>query len=129
MSFAKKLKQALDERQMTQAELADLIGKGKSSVSQYLSGKNIPREDVQKRIAEVLECSVEHLNGEVEEEPSDISLKNVSVSECARKLGKSEQFVRVGLQQGIFPFGFAVKTSSVFTYHISPKKLAEYIGV
>ena len=115
---------------MTQGELANMIGKGKSSVSQYLSGKNIPREDVLEKIAEVLDCTVEYLKGEVpEDDHSEMGVKNVSVSECARMLGKSEQFVRVALQQGIFPFGFAVRTSSKYSYHISPKKLNEYIGV
>lgn len=127
MSFAKKLKQAMDEKQMNQAELADKIGKGRSSVSQYLSGKNIPKDEVQKKIAEVLDCTVEFLNSEVSDD-SDVYLKNVPVSEAARILGKSEQFVRVALQNGTAPFGFAVKNKSVYSYHISPKKLAEYIG-
>lgn len=127
MSFAKRLKQAMDERQMTQAELAARIGKGKSSVSQYLSGKNIPKDDVQKQIAEVLDCTVDFLNSEVSDD-GDIHLKNVPVSEAAKMLGKSEQFVRVALQTGVAPFGFAVKNKTVFSYHISPKKLAEYIG-
>lgn len=52
----------------------------------------------------------------------------LKVSECAKHLGKSEQFVRIGLQRGIFPFGYAVKMSSKWTYHISDKKLYEYIG-
>lgn len=129
MSFAKRLKQALNEKQMTQAELADRIGKGRSSVSQYLSGKNIPKDDVQKQIAEVLDCTVESLNSELPEaDHSEMSMKNISVSECAKILGKSEQFVRVALQTGVAPFGFAVKNKTTFSYHISPKKLAEYIG-
>ncbi len=130
MTFAKRLKQAMDERQMTQAELADKIGKGRSSVSQYLSGKNIPKDDVQKRIAEVLECTVDFLNSEISaDDHSEISsTKNISVSECAKLLGKSEQFVRIALQTGVAPFGFAVKNKTTFSYHISPKKLAEYMG-
>ena len=127
MSFASRLKQVMDERQMTQSELAAKIKKGKSSISQYLSGKNIPKEDVQKQIAEVLGCTVEFLN--VEEHHDDIDeTKNISVAECARRLGKSEQFVRVALQTGAVPFGFAVKNRTMYSYHISPKKLDEYIG-
>lgn len=119
----------MNERQMTQAELAAKIGKGRSSVSQYLSGKNIPKDDVQKQIADVLDCTVEFLNSEVpENDYSENDMKNISVSECAKMLGKSEQFVRVALQTGVAPFGFAVKNKTVFSYHISPKKLAEYIG-
>lgn len=129
MSFARRLKQAMNERQMTQAELADKIGKGRSSVSQYLSGKNIPKEDVQKRIAEVLDCTVESLNNDdVTDDSGELSTKNISVAEAARMLGISQQSVRLALQTGVAPFGFAVKNKTVFSYHISPKKLAEYIG-
>ena len=128
MSFAKRLKLALDDKQMTQAELSDRIGKGRSSVSQYLSGKNLPKEDVLKKIAEVLDCTVEFLNGETPIEEAAEDTRNISVAECARRLGKSEQFVRIALQTGVAPFGFAVKNKSVYSYHISSKKLAEYIG-
>jgi len=53
---------------------------------------------------------------------------NVKVSDAARVLGKSEQFVRIGLQRGVLPIGTAVLMSSVWTYHISPKLLREYVG-
>lgn len=128
MSFANRLKQVMNEKQMSQAELAARIGKGKSSVSQYLSGKNIPREDVQKKISEALDCTVEFLNNSDVPVNDHIDTNNISVSECARMIGKSEQFVRVALQTGAAPFGFAVKNKSMYSYHISPKKLQEYIG-
>ena len=120
----------MDKANINQVELAAAIGKGKSSVSQYVSGKNIPKDDVKKQISEVLGCTVEFLNGEVpaDDQPVEDNTRNISVSECARILGKSEQFVRVALQTGAAPFGFAVKNKSVYSYHISPKKLNEYIG-
>lgn len=131
MSFAKNLKKAMEERNMSQAELSALTGIGKSSISQYLSGKNEPNQKRIEKIAEALECSIAFLNGITNcSDPTDNpnGLKNVPVSVAAQKLGKSEQFVRVALQRGIVPFGFAVQLSSRFTYHISPKLLNEYIG-
>ena len=123
--FAENLKSVMLDKGMSQQELAARIGKGKSSISQYLSGKNVPKEDVQRKIAEVLDCTVEFLNqGQVEPNES----RNISVAECAKLLGKSEQFVRIALQSGVAPFGFAVKNKSVYSYHISPKKLNEYIN-
>lgn len=59
---------------------------------------------------------------------SEEGVQNVKVSDAARLLGKSEQFVRVGLQRGILPIGTAVQMSSKWTYHISPKLLEEYVG-
>ena len=130
MSFAKRLNQALRERQLSQCELAAAISKGKSSVSQYLSGRSIPRPDVQEKIAEVLECTVEWLNSEVSsDDTTDNGLRNVSVAEAAKILGKGEEFVRVALQRGVVPFGFAVRNKTRWSYHISPKKLNDYVGV
>ena len=52
----------------------------------------------------------------------------MTVKEAAKLLGKSEQFVRIGLQLEILPFGYAVKMSSKWTYHINEYKIYEYIG-
>lgn len=128
-SFAKRLSQAMEEREMSQTELAAAIGKGKSSISQYLSGRSMPKPIVQKKIAEVLDCTVEWLNSEVPaSDNTETGLKNISVEQCAKMLGKSEQFVRCALQTGTAPFGFAAKHKTIWSYHISPKKLTEYIG-
>lgn len=55
-------------------------------------------------------------------------MKRVTVAEAARRLGVSQQFIRIGLQRKILPFGHAVKMSDRFTYHLSEKLLNEYIG-
>lgn len=55
-------------------------------------------------------------------------MKSLTVSEAARVMGKSNQFVRLALQQGLFPFGTAVKMSSKYTYYINPKQFWEYVG-
>lgn len=54
--------------------------------------------------------------------------KNISIEEAASIMGKSKQFVRIGLQRGSLPFGTAVKMSSKWTYYISPQKFFEYTG-
>lgn len=53
----------------------------------------------------------------------------VKVREAAEILGVSNEYIRIGLQKGILPIGTAVKMSSVWTYHISPKLLEDYSGV
>lgn len=52
----------------------------------------------------------------------------ISVREAAEILGVSPQFVRIGLQNNRLPIGAAVKMSSIWTYHISEVKLADYSG-
>lgn len=54
--------------------------------------------------------------------------QNISIKEAAEIMGKSQQFLRVGLQRGILPFGTAIKMSSKWTYYISPKQFYEYVG-
>ena len=53
----------------------------------------------------------------------------LSVSMTAKLMNVSEQFVRVGLQKGVFPFGYAVKMSSQWTYFISKEKFTESTGI
>lgn len=53
---------------------------------------------------------------------------NISVKQAAEIMGKSQQFVRIGLQRGLLPIGTAVKMSSQWTYYISPKLFWDYVG-
>jgi len=52
----------------------------------------------------------------------------ISVKETAQLMGISEQFIRIGLQEKILPFGTAVKLSTRWTYHISPNLIEKYTG-
>lgn len=53
----------------------------------------------------------------------------LSVVETADLMQVSPQFVRVGLQKGVFPFGYAVKMSGRWTYFISRQKFVEHTGI
>ena len=63
-----------------------------------------------------------------------MELKKVPVKVAAAILGKSEQFIRCGLQYQQLNFGKAVtsnpnkKPRPHFSYHISPKLFMEYAG-
>lgn len=55
--------------------------------------------------------------------------EKIKPKDVADALGISVQAVRIGLQQGKFPFGTAIKTSdSKYTYAIYPKAFEEYVG-
>jgi len=133
MSFARNLKAIMEEQNLNQKDLSDLTGIGKSSLSQYLSGKNIPHEQRIAEIAVALGVSTARLMVDIKpieiELPLILNHQKISIEETSRRLGKSPQFVRMALQNGVAPFGFATKVSgNSFDYHISPKLLAEYIG-
>ncbi len=56
-------------------------------------------------------------------------MKSIPVEMAADIIGKAPQFIRIGLQQQRLPFGIAVMTSSVWSYHISYEQLKNYIGI
>ena len=54
--------------------------------------------------------------------------KTLTVKETSKILGKTEQFIRIGLQRGILPFGHAVLMDKEWSYVIYKKKLEDYVG-
>lgn len=54
-------------------------------------------------------------------------MTRMTVNEAARRMGASPQFVRIGLQQGKFPFGYALKMSTRWTYWISRERFDAYM--
>ena len=83
------------------------------------------------RLAEATGTTATYLQREdpaVERDPIAYPMVNISVAEAAECLGKSQQFVRVGLQRGILPFGNAVSTKGRnMTYYINPERFREYV--
>lgn len=61
--FGERLKALLEERDMTQAELARALHLGKSTVSQYISGVRTPDVSTLKRMAEHFTVSADYLLG------------------------------------------------------------------
>lgn len=58
------------------------------------------------------------------------SQNNMTIAEASMLMGVSRQFIRVGLQKGILPFGYAVQVSAGrFTYFISRQKFLEHTGI
>ena len=49
----------------------------------------------------------------------------MSVSEAAEALGCSEAFIRKGLRQGRFPWGYAVRNGKRWSYFISKERFKE----
>ena len=57
----------------------------------------------------------------------------LTIKEASDFTGMSQSMLRVGLQQGIFQFGYAVKINSdkngKFTYNIQKRRVEEYVGL
>ncbi len=131
--FKDQLKKAMSEKNYNITMLSNVSGIGKSSLSQYLSGKNIPSENRIVELAEALGCDPEDLTVNedkvVEEVVQENKVWNVPVELAAKLMHKKNEFLYQGLQEGVFPFGYAVKMSSKWTYYISSAKFEEYTGI
>ena len=56
--------------------------------------------------------------------------RNVPINELAKAIGKDAQYIRIGLQQGVLNFGYAMKkdNSSEYNYYCPDKKVWEETG-
>ena len=130
--FSDNLRKAMLAKGYNIAELSRMTGIGKPSISQYLSGKNKPSEKRIRELAEALEVDSTELDtGKID--PSKIKTEqgvyNLPVKTAAELMGVSLDFVYNGLRDGVLPFGWAVKNSSIWTYYISSAKFTEYTGI
>ena len=129
-TFAKRLRYAMDQAGLKQAELAEKSGAPRSAISQYLSGHNIPGPKRMQALADATEVPLSILNGQIPAGADPPPVKKISTAAAARCLGKSSQFVRIGLQRGCLPFGNAVPgVGDKYNYYISPIRFRDYVGV
>ena len=135
MKFSERLKEAMQQLGLNQVQVVGLTGKSKGSISQYISGKQTPSADVQRDIAVSLGLAPDFFE---EEEAKAVILKPLAAGkiekllpeEVAPLLGMDKATVRKGLQQGVFPWGYAVKTSeNRWAYFINARRFAEIEGV
>lgn len=135
--FGENLKKIMSEKGLSVTKVSQLSGVGKSSISQYLSGKNIPTSERIKVLADAIGCTVEELidtptvKTVVEQTGSNTEeVFNVPVELAAKLMHKSNKYVYDGLKRGdVFKFGNAVKTSTQWSYFISSKKFTEETGI
>lgn len=132
MKFHEKLKKAMTELHLTQAQVVGMTGCSKAAISQYLSGKNTPSEQKQHDIAEALGLNPDYFEREVEVilKKSKDGIETMDVKNAAKMLHMNHNTVRLGLQQGVFPWGYGIHMKSGrWVYFINAKKFAEIEGV
>ena len=133
MLFSEKLKQAMQDLHLNQIQVVGLTGKSKGSISQYISGKQVPSEATQRDIAISLGLEENYFSKKGEDivvfpkkEVRNGIIQKLEVTEAAKILGMTHATVRKGLQQGVFPWGYAIHTSeNRWVYFINAKRFAE----
>ena len=134
MKFSEKLKQAMQELNLNQAQVVGLTGKSKGSISMYLNDKTTPSEKVQSDIAVSLGLAPNYFEQNdakaVVQKVKNGTIPELDVKIAAKLLGMNHNTVRKGLQQGVFPWGYAIKTSeNRWCYFINAKRFADIEGV
>lgn len=124
MEFKDKLKKVMKDHNWSQTHVSDVVGRSKATVSQWLSGKQTPSETMKEDIAVSLGLPLDYF-----QEGPDTGFKRLTIEQTARVLGVGKDTVRLGLQQGVFPWGYAVQTSTGWTYIINGPKLEQVEGV
>ena len=135
MKFSEKLKQAMQQLGINQAQVVGMTGKSKGSVSMYLNDKTVPSEKVQSDIAVSLGLASDYFEQEeaqtaVKPSKCEDGIETLTVHEVAKVMHKHTNTIALGLQQGVFPWGYAIHTSTNrWSYFINKKRFEEIEGV
>lgn len=132
--FSERLKKAMQDLGLSQAQLSKLTGIGRSSISQYLSGKNVPTEARQAEIAAALGLASDYFTDETVIAAPITSgggvIPRLTLTETANLMGLSKKALSNGLQDGVFPWGYAVRgRGEKYVYFINAKRFAEIEGI
>lgn len=134
MTFAEKLREVMKEQNLSQSDLSRLTGIGRSSISQNLSGRNIPSPQRQEDIAVALKLPEDYFIGEINAEKELISrakVKRLTLTETARIMGLSKDILAENIEKGKFSAWAQVLSGKgqKRVFYINAKKFAEAEGV
>ncbi|MCD7830701.1 MAG: helix-turn-helix domain-containing protein [Firmicutes bacterium] len=127
-AFGDKLRELMDEKEINQKQLCTLTGLRPASVSEYLSGIHEPSTAKKRMIAEALGVPETYFGVAVSRN-GKIASNSMSVETAAKLMGKSVEFVKRGLRDGVFPWGYAVKMSRDWNYWINPRQFERIEGI
>lgn len=135
MKFKDALLNAMVELNLNQRQVCGMTGCSKASVSQYLSGKNVPSEAKQREMAEALGLPSDYFTWSEPEAQHTITvqrgqMKRLLPEQAGKILGIGKAAVRAGLQQGVFPWGYGIHMpSGKWVYVINADRFAEIEGI
>lgn len=133
MKFKDALLNAMCELNLNQRQVCGMTGCSKASVSQYLSGKNVPSEQKQREIAEALGLQSDYFTWPDPKPAGAVQrgqMKRMLPEEAGKILGIGKAAVRAGLQQGVFPWGYGIHMpSGKWVYVINEERFRQIEGV
>ena len=99
MDFSARLKKLLEERAMSQKELAAKAGITESALSHYIKGDRFPRSTTAALLAEALDTNVDYLLGHMPSEKSldDFNAALVLLARIRHTLTKEQKMAIIEL--------------------------------
>ena len=98
-------------------------------MSQYLADKQVPSEKVQSEMASALGLEEDYFSKSDEHvviPRISGTIPRLEIEKAAKLLQMNHTTVRKGLQQGVFPWGYAIKTSeNRWVYFINAVRFME----
>lgn len=135
IKFGRKLKHLLEAKGISQAELVRKTGISKTQVSNYVNGFSCPNSLSLKALISALDIPKTYFE-EPETKKSQPKEKDssdsefLSVEQAAKLMGKTPSYVRLGLQQRVFPWGYGVQTGeNRWSYWIGKRRFFEETGI
>lgn len=127
--FKDRLKKIMEEKGLNSAAVSSMTGIGASSISQYLSGKVNPPDKKKEQIALALGVDADFFKIAEIDETIQVTGYKLPPKVAAKLMGISRDALYQGLQDGRFPFGYAVKMSGKWTYWISAPRFTKETGI
>ncbi len=125
MTFKQHLKKILEG--LDRKTFCSLTGVPPSSLSIWLNSDVEPSETRKGQIAEALGFDADYF-GILSDKPLNPKEMNFTPLEASKLMGVGVQFIYNGLQQKVFPWGYAVNRDGNWSYWINRKKFYEIEG-
>ena len=118
--FKDRLKKVMVDQNINQVELSRICGVSRSTVSKWMSGDSEPTKARRNEIAEAFDLPEDYFEEIVIPKKK---IETLTPKEAAYLMGMSVGSEQKGLIQGIFPWGYAIRTSEKkHRYFINAKK-------
>ena len=129
MTFAEKLREVMKEQNISQSDLSRLTKIGRSSISQYLSDRNIPTPQRQEEIAVALKLPEDYFTAEENAVKACISRAQVTrltLTQAARIMGMSKETLGTAIEEGKYSWGQVLSgKGKKKIYYINGTKLSQ----
>ena len=125
MRFKQHLRKILEG--LNRKTFCEMTGVPASSLSIWLNSDVEPSETRKVQIAEALGLDADYF-GILSDKPLKPKDMNFTPFEASKLMGVGVQFIYNGLQQRVFPWGYAVNRDGNWSYWINKKKFYEIEG-